>query len=142
MTPIIKIQRARFYKQKKQKTIGKRLYIYSKRQTLYKKQYTKSLALCFYAILHGTFEIGGGGGGRAGIFMNKKQCTLRKCLYAKNNAISVTFLYKKSQTLWVTFSYAKNNALSVTFLYLKFIVQYILIAKYKRTYDHIDQIDK
>ena len=36
----------------------------------------------------------------------------------------------------------KNNALCVTFLYLKFIVWYILIPNYKRTYDQSDQIDK
>ena len=38
--------------------------------------------------------------------------------------------------------YMKKNALCVTFLYLKFIVKYILIPNYKRTYNQSNQIDK
>ena len=68
---------------------------------------------------------------------------MQKIMYFyQSNAFSVTFLYTKSQTLCVTFLYAKNNALFVTFLYLKFVVYYIMIPSYKRTYGQSDQIEK
>ena len=60
----------------------------------------------------------------------------------ENNALSVTFLYTKIQTLCVTFLYTKNNAIYVTFLYLTFIVQYDLIPNYKRAYNQSDQTKK
>ena len=119
----------RFYIQKfrhfeKSTTVSVTFFIYKKSDTLR------------YAIFHGIFKLAEGGG------VNKKQCTLRKFLFAKNNALSVTFFNTKSLTLCVTFLYAKINQLCVTFLYVKFIASNILIPKYKYTYDQSDQIDK
>ena len=87
MTPISEIQRACLYIYKKQK-IANRLYIYTKSQTLCKKQVNlryvfihKSPDTLYYAIFHKIFEIG--------IYIYKKHYTLRY----------VTFLYTKIQKL-------------------------------------------
>ena len=115
------------YKYKNHDTLSYMTFLYSQIQTLWKNQdnlgygffiYRKPDTLGYTKFLC-IVEIGGGGGG---IFLNKKKAFCVKCLYAKNNALSVPLLYTKSQTLCVTFLYAKNNALFVRVLYLKFIV--------------------
>ena len=84
-------------------------------------QKARQFALRFYiqnldtlrcAIFHCIFHSGGGGG----LFICKK------------NPLCVTFLY------------AKNNALSVTYIYISYPI--VLIPNYKLTYDQSDQIEE
>ena len=90
-----------------------------------------------YAIFHIILELEEGG-------WEVKQKTIHFALnfyMQKTMHLPLSFLYKKSDTLRHIL-YSKNNALCITFLYPKYIVSYILISNYKRTYDQIDHIDK
>ena len=53
-----------------------------------------------YAILHWTFEIGGG----AGTFLYEKKALYVRFLYAKNNAIGITVLYTKYWHFYLNFN--------------------------------------
>ena len=119
------------------------VFIYKKRDTSKK---SRQFGLRFYLqkswhfalrYFYRIFEIGRGG---------------RAFLYAKNNALCVTFFYAKNNALCVTFLYTKVQTLCIIFLYEKtmhfslclyiYNYQIVLIPDYKCTYDQSNQIDK
>ena len=80
--------------------------------------YTKIWTLCITQFFIGFLKLVEDGG----IFMNKKQCTLRQIFYMqKTMQFTLRFIYKNNDTLRHIL-YAKNNALCATFLYVNFIV--------------------
>ena len=80
--------------------------------------YTKILTLCVTQFFINFLKLEKGRG-----HLYKQKNALRvKFLFAKNNALSGTFLYTQILILFISFLYSKNNALCVTLLYLKFIV--------------------
>ena len=78
-------------------------------------KYKNPDTLC-YATLHEIFEIGAG----REAFLGEKNFAL-KFYMQKTSTFCYVYIYK-NWTLCVTLLYAKKNALYVTFLYLKFIV--------------------
>ena len=84
MTPIRKIQCARFYKYKKQKKNERYIYIYTKSEIIFKKKNN----LCY-------------------IFIYKNPDTLRYNFFHEIFEISI-YIYKKQDTLrYMTFLYTK-----------------------------------
>ena len=91
---------------KKHDTLRQVTFLYTKSQTLRKKQnnlryvlYTKIRHFCVTRFFIEFLKFAEGGGD----LLIKKQCTLRDIFISKNTALCVTFLYSKSLTLCVTF---------------------------------------
>ena len=70
---------------------------------------------------HGIFEICGGGG----IFMNKRQCTLRYIFICKKQCtLCCVFIYKESDTLCHIFICKKQSTLRYVYIYIIYGILY------------------
>ena len=77
-----------------------------------------------------------------GTFFYSKISHFALNVYIKKTMHFPEGIYILSQTLCVTFLYAKKQCTLRYVLYVNYIVLFILIANYKRTYNQSDQIDK
>ena len=71
----------------------------------------------------------------------KIQSALRYALYAKDNALWVTFLFTKSHALCVQLLFVKQQC-TLRYVFISKIDNILLIPNYEYTYDQSDHIDR